>query len=79
MVSFFAKIRLLWHAFFDRRFPLWTKLLVLGGLLYGLSPLDLVPDLLPLLGQLDDIGVLITVFTVFYRAAAKLGTKKTKR
>lgn len=43
----------------DGRVPLGPKLLVVGALVYLISPLDLVPDLaLPFVGQLDDIVVL---------------------
>jgi uncharacterized membrane protein YkvA (DUF1232 family) len=64
-MSFFKKLRLLWLAFFDRRTPFAAKALIVGGLLYGVSPIDFVPDLLPVLGQLDDIGILIFVILVF--------------
>lgn len=43
---------------FDPRVPTWKKGLILGGLLYLVFPVDLVPDLLPPLGWLDDVAVL---------------------
>ena len=39
----------------DRRVPFFEKLLVVGLLGYVLFPLDLVPDLIPLAVQLDDL------------------------
>jgi uncharacterized membrane protein YkvA (DUF1232 family) len=42
----------------DKRTPTRTKVLPWMALLYLISPLDLVPDLIPLLGQLDDIGII---------------------
>ncbi|WP_273762533.1 YkvA family protein [Aeromonas hydrophila] len=37
--------------------PLWAKLLIYSALVYFISPIDAVPDLLPL-GFADDIAVL---------------------
>ncbi len=51
-----------------RRFPRWYQSLlfnprtriwvILGTVLYVISPFDLSPDLLPALGQLDDVVLL---------------------
>ncbi|MEX1263244.1 MAG: DUF1232 domain-containing protein [Actinomycetota bacterium] len=41
----------------DPRVPLGSKLLVGGALVWVLSPIDLVPEFLPLLGPLDDVIV----------------------
>jgi uncharacterized membrane protein YkvA (DUF1232 family) len=53
--------------FQDKRTPLRDKLLIIGGVLYLLSPIDLVPDLLALLGYTDDLAVLIGTFRLFRR------------
>lgn len=42
----------------DQRAPAKAKLLPWAGLLYLLLPVDILPDFLPLLGQLDDIGLI---------------------
>lgn len=59
--------RLAWRLLRDPAVPLLVKLLPLAGALYLVSPLDGVPDLIPILGQLDDIGVLLVVLESFLR------------
>lgn len=44
-------------AAFDRRVPVQPKLITAALILYALSPADLLPDPVPLLGIADDIGV----------------------
>lgn len=47
--------RLLWRALRHPRSPGWLKLGVAGIALYLLSPVDLIPDVLPVLGLVDDL------------------------
>ncbi|OJT25064.1 hypothetical protein BO221_11835 [Archangium sp. Cb G35] len=42
----------------DPRVPLWRRLAGLFAVIYFVSPVDALPDFLPLLGWLDDVGVL---------------------
>ena len=41
----------------DARTPWISKFLILATLAYLASPIDLVPDFIPVLGQLDDIVI----------------------
>ena len=47
--------------------PSLTKALPLLAALYLFSPVDLVPDVLPLLGQFDDLGVILIALEAFLR------------
>jgi uncharacterized membrane protein YkvA (DUF1232 family) len=54
------QIRLGWRLFNDSRVPGWVKLIPVAGLLYFLSPIDLIPEFaLPGLGEVDDIVLLL--------------------
>lgn len=48
----------LWFAARDPRTPVWPKLLSAFVVAYALSPIDLVPDFIPILGYVDDVLVL---------------------
>src|SRR5262249_19572540 len=45
----------LWFCCKDPRTPLSAKLIAGLGVGYGLSPIDLIPDFIPVIGYLDDL------------------------
>ena len=47
--------RSLWFALHHPEAPLWLKLGSAGLVLYLISPIDLVPDVVPVLGLVDDL------------------------
>lgn len=49
---------LLYYAFKRKETPSWAKNIILGTLGYLVSPIDAIPDLSPIIGYTDDIGVL---------------------
>jgi uncharacterized membrane protein YkvA (DUF1232 family) len=56
----------LWIAAHDRRVPWFAKLVASAVAAYGLSPIDLIPDFIPVLGYLDDLiivplGILLAI------------------
>jgi uncharacterized membrane protein YkvA (DUF1232 family) len=51
-------LRLFWRLFKDPRVGIKAKLLALGAFAYLILPADLVPDLLPALGHIDDLLLL---------------------
>lgn len=62
-----SQVRLAIRLMREPRVPLLTKALPLLAGLYVISPLDFVPDVLPLLGQLDDLGIMLVTLEVFLR------------
>jgi uncharacterized membrane protein YkvA (DUF1232 family) len=48
----------LWFAWRNPRTPLVVKALCLASVAYALSPIDLIPDFIPIIGYLDDAVVL---------------------
>jgi uncharacterized membrane protein YkvA (DUF1232 family) len=59
------QFRLSWALLLDNRVPVVLKIIPLGAVAYVISPIDLIPDIFPILGQLDDLGVLMTALTMF--------------
>lgn len=51
--------RLLWRVARDPRVPWPAKLVAGGALAYVVSPIDVIPDVIPVLGQMDDLFLLV--------------------
>ena len=43
--------------------PKWVKVIIAMALAYLVAPIDSIPDLIPVLGFSDDLGLLITVLS----------------
>lgn len=68
--------------------PWWLKLLVVAPFAYALWPLDLIPDFLPIAGQIDDLAILLLTIdriialcppalVEFHRSAIRHGARYT--
>jgi uncharacterized membrane protein YkvA (DUF1232 family) len=60
-ISFAKDIRALWRYMNDDRVPWTKKSLVIGALIYFISPIDAIPDFIPIIGYLDDLGVIVAL------------------
>lgn len=49
----------------DKRVPLRSKLIIPAGIIYMLSPFDIIPDFLIGLGWLDDIFAIVATTVLF--------------
>jgi uncharacterized membrane protein YkvA (DUF1232 family) len=61
--------RLVYHLMRDPEVPFYLKLLPLAALAYVIFPADLAPDLVPVLGQIDDLMALLVGAKVFVEMA----------
>lgn len=57
-ISFAKDIIALYHYLVDSSVSWHRKAIVAGALLYFIAPIDAIPDLTPLVGYLDDLGVI---------------------
>src|SRR2546426_4179998 len=54
-------LKLLYRLFKDSRTPLAEKALLVGTIVYVVSPLDFIPDVIPVIGQVDDLYLVALV------------------
>ncbi|HST06276.1 MAG TPA: YkvA family protein [Chloroflexia bacterium] len=72
--------RLVWRLMSDQRVPTWVRVGIPAlVLLYFISPIDLIPDFILGLGQLDDLGVILLGMSLFIRFAPDYVVDEHKR
>jgi len=74
----------LWLAARDPRVPWYARLVAASVAAYALSPIDLIPDFIPVLGYLDDLvivplGILITIKLIPPELMAEFREEATRR
>jgi uncharacterized membrane protein YkvA (DUF1232 family) len=60
-----AQVRLVWRLLNDPDVPIWLKLIPPLAILYLISPVDILPDPILGLGQLDDAAVILLGLKLF--------------
>ena len=68
-MSLINRLRLTWRLMLDGRVPIYLKIIPFAPIAYLIFPLDLLPDIFPFLGQLDDLGVFILGMEAFVALA----------
>lgn len=58
------------------RFPAKTKMLVVLSLVYLVSPVDLIPDFLPIIGFADDVALLAATMAVLLGHAREYAQRR---
>jgi uncharacterized membrane protein YkvA (DUF1232 family) len=68
IATLFSQVRLAARLVREPRVPWLVKGIPLLAAVYVASPLDFVPDVLPVLGQMDDLGIMLLALRIFLRA-----------
>lgn len=61
--------RMVWGLVRDPRTPIGLKGMLAAALAYVVFPVDLIPDVIPIIGQADDLTVLLLVLDLFIQNA----------
>lgn len=51
--------------------PILAKIIIILALAYALSPIDIIPDFIPILGYLDDLIILPVLIFIAYKLIPK--------
>ena len=70
-LNLFNSFRVAWKLLWDGEVPLTTKIIPLLVGLYILSPIDIIPDVIPGLGQMDDLALLLIGVQAFIALSPK--------
>ena len=70
-LNFFNSFRIAWRLLWDNQVPFSAKLVPILTILYILSPIDLIPDFIVGLGQIDDLAILILGVQLFIAVSPK--------
>jgi uncharacterized membrane protein YkvA (DUF1232 family) len=59
--------RLYWRLFRDRRVSILSKVLLVLTLVYFVWPFDVIPDFIPVIGEMDDLAIVLAGLWLFVR------------
>ena len=62
-----------------RKIPYWIVAMIVAALLYILNPMDLLPDVIPILGYVDDATMMAACLAVIESELSKYRQWKTSR
>ena len=71
-----VKALVLYYTVGSERCPAWAKAVIFGALGYFILPVDAVPDLIPGVGLVDDLGALAAASAA---VAAHIGQEEVKK
>lgn len=73
-LPFFWRLGAGWRLLRDPRARGWEKALLVASVAYVVFPLDAMPDFAPLIGWVDDLGVLAFATAALHKALSRYRT-----
>ena len=74
-----SSIRLIWKLLTDSRVPFWIRIALPLALIYVISPIDILPDFIPVMGRVDDIIAIIAGIMILLKLAPKKVVNQYKK
>lgn len=74
-----GSIRLIWKLLTDSRVPFWIRIALPLALIYVISPIDIFPDLIPIIGRVDDIVAVVVGLMILLKLAPKKVVNQHKK
>ncbi len=68
----------MYYAALDADTPAWAKATIIGALGYFISPVDAIPDLIPVVGYTDDLSILAAALAATAANIKDVHVAKTK-
>jgi uncharacterized membrane protein YkvA (DUF1232 family) len=62
-----SHLRITWYAWQHPKLPLAGRLMLIGMVIYVISPIDFIPEALPVLGWLDDLALMTLILPLLLR------------
>ena len=74
-----SSIRLIWKLLTDSRVPFWIRIALPLALIYVISPIDFLPDFIPVMGRVDDIIAIVAGIMILLKLAPKKVVNQYKK
>jgi len=74
-----SSIRLVWKLLTDSRVPFWVRIALPLALIYVISPIDILPDFIPVMGRVDDIIAIVAGIMILLKLAPKKVVNQHKK
>jgi uncharacterized membrane protein YkvA (DUF1232 family) len=73
-IRFVERIEVLYEMLSNKMLQKQDRWVLIGALIYFINPIDVVPDVTPFLGFLDDAGVIAMAYRYFSNRAVEVRT-----